>query len=340
MPGVITSKIGTLSGRISYIEFNTNDPLVTVDCSTLNVNVFIMFYSAFTPSGTYTLSNIQDNQTITLKNWTTNSTPVPIAFSTYSLYGFGIDNGSTPATGISLARGNSIVIQRISGKLYQVTPNGNFPLGISTTTMSATTSLTSPLITGSTSVTTPSLTSTAGLSIGTTGSTSITMGASGIATTLNSDLTMGSNKSVFTTSAQQMRLGYPNTVATAPLITSSLGPFFKSFGPASMTSSTYTIPYEGANGLFTATGLDGCGGLLTITIKNTDFKFATYVYSMCKRNGLTGFQALQAISINTGGWSGATPSVGAGLANGLLLTFNATADWTGAFVSWMFLGSS
>jgi hypothetical protein len=180
------------------------------------------------------------------------------------------------------------------------------------------------------------------ISIGTTqisGGT-VTIGSSAGATTIGSDLAMGSNKTVFTTSAQQMRMGYPNTVATAPSAASSLGPFFKTFGPASVTGTTFTISFEGANGLFTATGLDGCGGLLTITIKNTSSKFATYVYSMCKRVGNDGFTSLNSISLNTGGWSGAIPSVGDGPGNDILITFANTADWTGAFISWMFLGSS
>jgi hypothetical protein len=180
------------------------------------------------------------------------------------------------------------------------------------------------------------------ISIGTTqisGGT-VTIGSSTGATTIGSNLTMGSNKTVFTTSAQQLRMGYIHTLTTAPSAATSLGPFFKSFGPASVTATTYTISFEGANGLFTATGLDGCGGLLTITIKNTSSKFATYVYSMCKRVGNDGFTSLSSISLNASGWSGAIPSVGDGPGNDILLTFANSADWTGAFVSWMFLGSS
>ena len=45
--------------------------------------------------------------------------------------------------------------------------------------------------------------------------------------------------------------------------------FFKSFGPASISGTTYDIDFEGVNGLFTPTSLDGVGGLLTIVIKST-----------------------------------------------------------------------
>jgi len=158
--------------------------------------------------------------------------------------------------------------------------------------------------------------------------------------TLNSNTTIGSNKTIFTTSAQQMRLGYPTTVATTTT-TATLGPFFKSFGPVSMPGSAYDILYEGADGIFTATGGDGCGGLLIINIKNTDAKYATYVYSMAKRSGLTGFQALSTISLNTGGWTGgltpslSQPSTGG---NNIRVSFNGT-DWSGATLSWMFMGS-
>ena len=60
----------------------------------------------------------------------------------------------------------------------------------------------------------------------------------------------------------------------------SLGPFFKSFGPTGVTGSFYDIPFEGVNGLFTATA-------------NNDIR----------------------------------------------ITFNST-DWSGAIVSWIFLGSN
>jgi hypothetical protein len=156
---------------------------------------------------------------------------------------------------------------------------------------------------------------------------------------LNGDLSMGANKNIFTTSGQQLRLGYASTQSSA-LPAASLGPFFKSFGPANFTTGTYDILYEGANGLFTATGLDGCGGLLTITIKNTINKFATYVYSMCKRNGVFAFDSLLLISTNVGGWATSPTISRVGNTNNITITFINTADWTGATVSWMFLGSS
>lgn len=158
-------------------------------------------------------------------------------------------------------------------------------------------------------------------------------------TTINNNLTIGSNKSIFTTLAQQIRLGYANTQTTATS-SSSFGPYIKSYGPVTMPGVTLDILYEGTDGLF-PTGCDGCGGLLTIYLKsNTGTpggKFATYVYSMAKRNGITGFASLSAISLNHSGWT-SQPGIGGGTGNNIRVTMNA-ADYTGATVSWMFLGS-
>jgi hypothetical protein len=315
IPGVLSTSLGNLSGKISNFIQDTlglTTGTVTLDTSTLNINSVMYFFGAAVPAFNYIVSAGVNGQQITFKH--IGSSTVTLQF-TGNIY---LNTSITTVSTTTLASGSVLVVYYQNGWYQQN----------ATASLSLTTSLSSPLVTSS-----------AGLNIGTTGATSITLGASGITTTLNSDLTMGSNKTVFTTSAQQMRMGYPNTVATAPSAASSLGPFFKSFGPASVTGITYTIPFEGANGLFTATGLDGCGGLLTITIKSTSSKFATYVYSMAKRVGNDGFTSLNSISLNTGGWTSATPSVNDGPGNDILITFNA-ADWSGAFVSWMFLGSS
>ena len=140
---------------------------------------------------------------------------------------------------------------------------------------------------------------------------------------------------IFTTLGQQIRLGYAHTQTVA---TTSLGPFFKSFGPITLTSNTYDILYEGPNGLFTPTGLQG-GGLLTIVIKSSS-KMATLTYNVMN-NGVAGFDSLTAISNVFGGWTtdptiGASPVVGE--TNNIRITFNA-ADWTNATVSWLFMGA-
>jgi hypothetical protein len=130
LTGTLTTALGTIAGKTAYFETNTNAIPATLDCTTVNSNVSMVFFSANTPSNAITINNIQDNQTLTFKNWSETSTPVTINFSTYGLYLYGTDNGTAAASSYSLPRGNSIVIKRISGKLYQVTPNNNFPLGL------------------------------------------------------------------------------------------------------------------------------------------------------------------------------------------------------------------
>ena len=186
-------------------------------------------------------------------------------------------------------------------------------------------------------ISTPTLTSISGLNIGTT-ATSITIGASSIPTTINGNLTMGETGTIYTTSGQQIRLGHANTQASGTTI-SSFGPFFKSFGPASVSGTTYDILYEGTNGLFTPTGLNGVGGFLTIVISNktSSEKIATLTYNVAKRVGITGIQSLTAMTHVFGGWT-TIPTIGAGVGNDIRITFHA-ADWTNSTVSWMFMGS-
>jgi hypothetical protein len=150
------------------------------------------------------------------------------------------------------------------------------------------------------------------------------------------NVSIGSNKTVFTTAGQQLRLGYATT-QTSGSVTSSYGPFIKSFGPVTVSVITYEILYEGDNGLF-PTGSDGCGGLLTIFLKNniTQSKFATYVYTIAKRANRTTFQDMSAISINAQGWT-STPGVG-GSGNNITIAFNG-GDYINSTVSWMFIGS-
>lgn len=135
--GVLSTPIGTISGKTAYLEYNTGSALPTIDLSTCNLNITILFFSGSTPSGTCTLTNIQDNQIINLKNWNTNSTPISFTISQTTpseifLYQYGIDNGSTGPglTSFSLAQGDSISIQKASGKLYQFASGSSFPNGI------------------------------------------------------------------------------------------------------------------------------------------------------------------------------------------------------------------
>ena len=160
-------------------------------------------------------------------------------------------------------------------------------------------------------------------------------------TTIGNDLTMGSNKTIFTTSGQQMRLGYANTQITGAS-SSSFGPFFKSFGPASISGTTYDITLTGSqDALFTPSLVDGVGGLLTIVMKNTasPSKCATYIYNVMKRTGVTGINSIFSISLQAGGWTTTNPTLGsAGGSDNLRITFNA-ADVSGTTVSWLFMGS-
>ena len=153
---------------------------------------------------------------------------------------------------------------------------------------------------------------------------------------VNDNLSMGSNKTIFTTSGQQLRLGYANTQTTG-LATSSFGPFVKSFGPTTIPGTAYDILYDGTDGLF-PTGTDGCGGLLTVFIKNTiaGAKVATYAYGMTKRVGLTAYASLSAFSLTASGWV-TSPVVSAGTGNNIRITFN-SADVSGTQVSWTLIG--
>ena len=60
--GTLTTDIGTISGKTSYLEINTGTQLpYTLDCSTANLNVTVLFYSGSSPgTNAFTLSNIQD----------------------------------------------------------------------------------------------------------------------------------------------------------------------------------------------------------------------------------------------------------------------------------------
>ena len=148
--------------------------------------------------------------------------------------------------------------------------------------------------------------------------------------------TLGASGTIFSDFGQQIRLGYAHTRISGSA-TSSFGPFFKSFGPDTLTSNTYDILYEGPNGLFTPTGLDGVGGFLTIVIKSTSSKMATLTYNVMKRTGVSGFNSLTAISTVFGGWT-TNPTVSAGTGNNIRITF-LNGEGTGARVSWLFMGA-
>ena len=166
-----------------------------------------------------------------------------------------------------------------------------------------------------------------------------TLGVNGLLTA-TSGISMGSNQTIFQTSGQQLRLGYTNT-QTSGSSTSSFGPFIKSFGPDTVTGLTYDIILTGTNGIFTPTGVDGMGGILTIRIKNiTSLNLgATFIYSVNKCVGITGFASLgTAIAINARGWS-STPTISEGANDSIRITFSTVGDWTGSIVSWIFMGA-
>ena len=182
--------------------------------------------------------------------------------------------------------------------------------------------------------------STGAINIGTNSFSDIYIGHTGSSTSIkiNNNLTIDSNKSIFTTLAQQLRLGYANT-QTSATSSSSFGPYIKSFGPDTMTAGTYNILYEGTNGLF-PTGCDGCGGLLTIFIKSsTGDKSATFVSTIAKRVGISCFNGLQQVSLNYSGWT-TPPSLIAGTGttlNNIKINVN-LSDYTATTVSWILIG--
>jgi hypothetical protein len=149
---------------------------------------------------------------------------------------------------------------------------------------------------------------------------------------------MGSNQTIFQTSGQQLRLGYANT-QTSGSVSSSFGPFIKSFGPDTVTGTTYDISYDGTNGIVPSL-TDGMGGLLTIVLKSgVSTKTMTVLYAMSKRVGITGFTSLgTAVSSNATGWTTTPVFSQTGISNNITITFNA-ADWSGATVSWIFMGA-
>jgi len=194
---------------------------------------------------------------------------------------------------------------------------------------------------GGTLLSTGQITATAGIqstsgSI-TTGGNISTTGTGTITSAGN--LSMGTNSTVFTTNSQQLRLGYGNTQTTGSA-TSTFGPFFKSFGPATVSGTTYDITLTGStDAIFQPTSIDGMGGLFMIMIKHvtSTAKGATFTYSLNKRVGTTGIGSLSLINSNVGGWT-TTPTVTGTTGDNLRITFNA-ADWSGSIVSWTFLGS-
>jgi hypothetical protein len=135
--GITTTAIGTIAGKTAYLEYNTTSALPTIDCSTLNLNVTILFFSGSIPSGTCTLTNIQENQIINLKNWNNNATPIPFALNQSTptpikFYPYGTDNDGTGlgVTSFSIAQGESISMQKASGKIYQFSSGSTFINGI------------------------------------------------------------------------------------------------------------------------------------------------------------------------------------------------------------------
>ena len=239
-----------------------------------------------------------------------------------------------------------------SGTIYPYINIGNNPSTLNGTQISMGAVNTTTTINGTTNISslkTTSIDTASGgtMAIGASSTGGITLGAGNASTTVagsltssgqiiaNAGISVGSNNSIFTTFGQQLRLGYANTQTTGSS-TSSFGPFFKSFGPDAVTSSTYTILFEGANGLFSSVGVDGCGGLLTIFIKSGGGRFATYLYTVVKRSLATTYAGMQGISLNASLWT-TNPAVSAS-GNNLAVAFGGT-EWSGATVSWSFLGS-
>ena len=243
--GTLTTTLGTLSGKTSYLELDTGVTLPALDCSTVNLNMFVLFFSGSPTSTTYTLSNIQDNQTLNFKNWCTHSTPITINFPSANFYPYGIDNGTLGASSISLDRGNSISIQRISGKIYQVSSTNNFPLGI---TLPSASISSAGIITG-TSIVSPSYgpasnatdvtfcaLSTGNINIGT-----------GTRTTSGKDINIGNGAS----SSQAINIGVTGTPGTTTSIQGSIN----------LANTSTGKPIN----IGTSTGLTTLNGLLTTT---------------------------------------------------------------------------
>jgi hypothetical protein len=251
----------------------------------------------------------------------------------------GLNIGTETATSINI--GTNVIGINIGTTGPPPPPGQPIPVAIIIGTNNTTTSL-KGIVNVGTKLTSPIIAATGtgtAMTIGsnlTTGS--LTIGGTNSVLTVNGNITMGtSGSTIFTTSGQQIRLGYAHTQAIGS-VTSSFGPFFKSFGPDDVTGTYYDIAFEGATGIFTPTGLDGVGGLLTIVIKSTSSKMATLTYNVMSRSGVN---SLTIISNVFGGWT-TNPTISAspdpGHYNNIRITFN-SSDYQGAKVSWLFMGA-
>ena len=151
------------------------------------------------------------------------------------------------------------------------------------------------------------------------------------------NLDIASNRTVFKTLGQQIRIGYPSILSSIPSPYTQIGFHYKTLPIVQVTSSTFDIAFTGAQGLYTPSGVDICSGFLIIHLKNiTNDRVGTTIYTICKRTGQTLFAGSSILSNVLLGWT-TNPTYSNATGNALRITFNA-ADWSGTYVSWSFFG--
>ena len=343
---------------LTYPSAQGTETITTLNSSSINSSSATSDIS-IVPSQTTGTLNIGTNSTTTTR--TTGAINIGSNVLGTTPITIGMSGKSTTALNGTVSVGSSMTTNGISNtgtisSSGSISANG----GLSATTLSASsTATTTGLLTATGGIKTSTIDTASGgtMAIGASTTGGITIGFGNAPTTVAGSLTssgqitasagisMGTNTSIFTTSGQQLRLGYANT-QTSGSGTSSFGPYIKSFGPAAVSASTYDILYDGTTGLV-PTGVDGWGGLLTIYIKSGSAKIATYVYSVAKRNGNITFAGMSVISLNAvvggttpAGWTTNSPSIGSAPTpndNNIRITFNAS-DWSGATVSWTLIG--
>ena len=146
--GTLNTSLGTIAGKLSFISYDvqTLGAPTTLDMTTVNLDLCVVFFNTG-PAGSLSIPypTIPNNQKIIFKNWCTDATTVTISFTstTYTtahLYLYGTSNANAAVSSISLPQGDSIVIEKQNNRLYQITPNRSFPLGLTSTNLEPTSS--------------------------------------------------------------------------------------------------------------------------------------------------------------------------------------------------------
>jgi hypothetical protein len=280
--GRLMTSVGVIAGKDATIDIDSATLPRTLDTTTTNIDISIVFYNAVNPgTKAFVIPEMPASQKISLTNWCT-TFPIRVEFTTNLFYAFGINNGTT-GIGVSffdMPAGFSMCIQKISGKWFQFGASNIFPIGLTTSgNVSNSGNLTtSGVTTCNGGVITPSLSSSSSLSIGTTNTTSVTLGGNTTPvnlngnTTVNGSLTMGNNIHI--------TLGSPSSY-TLPV--------------SGQIGYTYNVPMTNAS-LFVG------DEIYITTITSTVVPPGTYLFFFtCTKEGLADKQHVMGMSKSSGG---------------------------------------